>query len=263
MLKKGLLFSLATFLVASVTYVVVYEFTLTRLVKAANGTTPFTATVVENRFLADGTHSYTETGLHAGRSHGSTSVITRRFSEKTNSWFEIRQIRDLPGKRDVYYLSLTNSVSTYPLSETVIASRKSYAFSTCSSEPNPERGKFLGYDVVKVRNEEPDSHIIELWLAPALGCFAMQETLFMTENGGPYVARVKRQATVVVEGEPDRSLFEIPTGVTESKPSEVNEKIRQMTNAKTNCPTCEKQSNEQRDKVYTLSPRKTKLSRFV
>jgi hypothetical protein len=57
-------------------------------------------------------------------------------------------------------------------------------------------------------------------MAPALGCFELQEIWTLGPADGPK-HRLTRQAVYVMEGDPPPTLFEIPATYPERAPSEV------------------------------------------
>ena len=78
------------------------------------------------------------------------------------------------------------------------------------------KSRMLGYEVVRVEEDMPalGSHY-DAWLAPALDCFALRETV--TRHKAYSVA----DTLTIIKGNPSPALFAIPAYYTERSPSEV------------------------------------------
>jgi hypothetical protein len=80
----------------------------------------------------------------------------------------------------------------------------------------------LGHRAVKTLLESPDRRLTT-WMAPDLGCFAVQVLLEYYDPKEP--GKVKGNSLIVTEsliaGPPDAGLFEPPPGLVERKPSDI------------------------------------------
>lgn len=128
-------------------------------------------------------------------------------------------------------LSDTNrSISSVPVMK---ADRQ--AKGTCT--PNNDVSMMNGYQVFHVSYDftRPDGSKdrLEKWISPELGCWALKEVA--THNGQILTTKFAKS---VVSGEPDPSLFDIPSGYTEMAPTDqINEYHREMQDGR-ECRTC-------------------------
>lgn len=172
---------------------------------------PFTATSSEVSFRPDGQPFIAETIVYATRSDGSTVRVRSLMKPNLTTMMVQRSITDLIRGQHVFVDGLTDSITTYPLSiDRIQAERTGF---NCTAPLSAERGKILGFDVIKSVNEVKGPNVvrrIEQWRAPGLRCFLMRERLY----GGPSEAELKLQAskevTSIKQAEPPSELFEIP-----------------------------------------------------
>jgi hypothetical protein len=66
------------------------------------------------------------------------------------------------------------------------------------------------------------------YVAPSLNCMVLKQEDEWKDASGAIVSRTVKEATAVVKGEPPASLFEIPAGYIESKPSEMSMGLAQL-----------------------------------
>jgi len=202
----------------------------------------FTAKKVEKFYDPAGRLLTVEESLQAVRSDGSKLQI-RRISLPNGQVAEQKALLDLSASKEVYTDGLTESVTTSGISaRSAEALRRKPAH--CGRVSNPARATLLGYEVVKVEKELPgppgELRRAELWLAPALDCFPLKDTLFVGRPGGEVAATNFREVISVALGEPDPSLFEVPVHYVERSPSEVLREFqrRYPTLSARVCPTC-------------------------
>jgi hypothetical protein len=140
--------------------------------------------------------------------------------------------------------------------------------SSCDVEPDAPRKTILGYEVrfkqeTVIKNSGTTIRV-EQWLAPKLNCFSLYETQYYSRTGRPELAATIKIVTSISPGEPKRSLFHVPEGYVEMKPSEVFEATRRLYRAdvKSNSdsahghPSTDK-SIEAMDESYSFRQRKT------
>ena len=108
--------------------------------------------------------------MYAVRSDGSTAEVTRRLDPDKRP-VEIRVVVDTGSARRVSIDPMTQSVTTYHLSQVSLSSINGLA--TGCQTATSEHSTRIGYEVVKVQdsNEWPDgtADYSESWQAPALG----------------------------------------------------------------------------------------------
>jgi hypothetical protein len=183
--------------------------------------TPFVASVEVTGFKLDGTVGYIKHYLHAVRADGSWADLERQ-QDPEGHWKESKILCDFAERRRVTVDGLSDSVTTYPLSEGSVASYKGM-MSSCAARSASAPGNILGYDVVKVVKDftlsaQQVSHE-ERWLAPALGCYGLSATSTLGPPLGP-AAKVVVQVVAVAEGSPPSSWFSIPASFVERPPSQ-------------------------------------------
>lgn len=182
---------------------------------------PFTASVHEVRFRADGVAAHEETYIVAFRADGS-NVTDYHHILRNGETTEIRMIADVSSGHRVAVDYATQSTSTYPL-ESRYATLMAEQASACkavgeSGEP------VLGYQVVLVHDGHTYANgmrnVHDRWEAPALNCFALRSVDFATRRPGTQAPHNEAEATNIILGEPDPTLFSIPQNFVERSPSE-------------------------------------------
>jgi hypothetical protein len=202
----------------------VASFTLTRNVRLRGQEPtrkPFTAVMVERQYHGDAAEpTRTEVYLRAFRSDGSQATVKQGLSPHKESK-ETKVILDLSGRQRVTVDQLTESRTTYPLSDSDLSHYRAWPKNECTGKAGLERSTLLGYEVRKVEKDMPDGGThLDLWMAPILDCFELQEDWAVGAPGETRV-RVTRQAVYIIEGEPAATLFDIPPAYVERAPSEV------------------------------------------
>jgi len=90
-------------------------------------------------------------------------------------------------------------------------------------EPAVESGTIMGQQVVAVIQQFADERIT-IWRAPNLGCQEMQNRVEERQPDGSYKLVAETKATSLVSGDPEPSLFELPSTYASLKPSELMRK---------------------------------------
>jgi hypothetical protein len=184
--------------------------------------TAFTATVKVTGLRHDGTVAYTKYYQHGARSDGSWVDLERK-RDPNGHWSEGKILLSLTEKRRITVDGLTDSLTTYPLSEGDISVSRAIA-SSCVVNPATEHGNILGYEVVKVADDPQigSGQLLhhESWQAPALGCFELSRRSTLGSLSGP-PASVVVEVLAVTEGEPPSSWFSLPANFVERSPSQV------------------------------------------
>jgi len=187
-----------------------------RVLGQAPARRPFTAVMVEKHYRADSAEpTFTYVYLRAFRSDGSDVTVRRGYRPPLEGK-EIRWFFDLTGGKTVTVDGYTDSVTTSPMSERDVRFHGSWPKSECTGRTDLPRSTVLGYQAVKVQEQLAGGMVLDLLMAPALDCFALEEHW----NFAPG-AKGTRQALYVVEGEPAPALFGIPATYVERLPSEV------------------------------------------
>jgi hypothetical protein len=178
---------------------------------------PFTATILESRYRADGTKRYEETITYAVRGDGSSVRAVRREVVK-GAAFEIKEIINAARKARIIVDQATESTTSYKLSGQELVPP------SCPIPANAETDTVLGYRVFKVtqkRTAPPDlSGTRETWIAPDLDCFAMKAVSTRIHAAGTAAPRNTRLVTDVRPGEPAPALFNVPAEYAERSPEQ-------------------------------------------
>jgi hypothetical protein len=199
----------------------------------------FTATKVEHKYRPDGSPGRTEEFVEAFRGDGS-SVSVRRAVMENGRLLEQRTVTDLSRGVEVFVDGLTESLSTAQIGdEKAHLLRFKHSRTDCadpsespgtSAPQTNQRSTILGYDVILVQRNLPgpgkgQKSTIESWRAPALDCYPLRETYTWVGSDGRGPKNV-REVTSIIVGEPDASLFQIPSGWTERSPSQTFQEFR-------------------------------------
>lgn len=210
---------------------------------------PFTAKTMETKESGEGQQKSVELRTIAVNSSGTQvdvldSLDGRRFGNFS--------VLDLERKLRVSVDPATQSITTYPQSNRMIETAKRI-LSSCADDPSAEHRSILGQRVFKrVDNKTTGMRTTrsEQWIAPNLNCFALEEKVAVYRNGR-LLGRVVRETVSLVVGEPNPSLFAIPSGFTERPPSAVFKELAQRGTA---CTACE-QTAKILDKAYASHQR--------
>lgn len=193
-------------------------------VRAVGARLAFSIVQITEGFGEDGFQDFTETKITAQKPDGSKSFLvnrTFRNGPSTHDSIEFRDIFDVASRKHSGIDPLTRSLTTRLLADPKIGEM--------TSKPSCEAGvteseELFGYrvykanEVLKLKNDH--SVKIEKWLARELECFPLriEATKFSGETA---VARTITRTLSLNLGNPDSSLFQIPSGYIERSPSQV------------------------------------------
>lgn len=198
--------------------------------------------------VSTGEKVYTYESTYGRRSDGS-SVEVRRIADPEGNTREQRVVIDLTGKRRLTLDGLTQSVTTYALSEAQVAEHRRRP--ACPVEP-AERDQLLGFDVVRIeertRTGKGTGFRVEKWVAPALDCLPLRERVFVSHAGDRFELAWEAEVTSVELVEPPAEWFEIPAGYVERSPSAVLDEFRRR--FPSSCSRCGERTDDILDQVY-------------
>ena len=225
---------------------------LTVHLRSQTGTPAAVTIAVEQRMnrYPSGEFVQIQTSMFVRRSDGST-VELRTVAAPDGESHQQRTITDLARKRISVLDGLTQSLTTYKLTDQHVANRR--LRNTSCLNAGSETRDILGYRVVRVKEKlggpEGEVRKVESWRAPDLDCYPLEETLFMGREGSSLSVVNLRKAVEIRPGEPDAALFSIPAGYTERAPSAVIAEFeRKYGLSRDKCPTCSHM--QQPDQAY-------------
>lgn len=162
-----------------------------------------------------------------------------------------RIVLDIRLRKRVSIDNLTRSLTSYALSDKAVR-ELTRPFRACPDEHNAQRSVLLGYDVVKFVKVLGDARV-ESWLAPALNCLELKYTVFRGVDRGQGMPATIVEAKSVVVGEPDATLFAVPSDYSERSPSQVIAEHDRLYGAdgEPNCRPDRTKSLQTLDKVYS------------
>jgi hypothetical protein len=99
------------------------------------------------------------------------------------------------------------------------------------SDPNAERSRILGYEVVHVKDVSQSrlgKWITDEWQAPALNCFVLRSTVILQKNETGAGSPNEKEVTLLIEGPPAESMFAIPADYTERSPAQIDEEYGRL-----------------------------------
>ena len=208
----------------------------TACLKTDNSRSAFTARTLTIYNNPDGSEVGRESGVEAYRSDGSWASNLHRHLQipgRPAESHEVRYILDLPARRRVTIVPFAESKSTMALPDEwgrPLSTRHDCLSTTehQSIELSPSPGTILGYRVVKKIDTRPIDGALsryEEWVAPGLNCYQLRAVdIDVTDPTAP-VIRTQREVVEIIPGEPDGDLFDIPAGLTERPPEDVEREI--------------------------------------
>lgn len=160
----------------------------------------------------------------ARRGDGSEVQITHTRNEN-GELDELRRIVDLQKNALIVVSPSQQTTTTFPYSPQGSDQVRRDQTSLCRflETRGAERGEILGYPVLKEVIESPPlgtSARIERYMAPDLGCVAMETRHIQVETGGRERLLSAERIISVRLGEPNPSLFVVPGHYTEASPAE-------------------------------------------
>jgi hypothetical protein len=154
----------------------------------------------------------------------------------------MRIIKNLQSQQTINVVPFLKAKTTYSISPKEAA--KIAPVTSCSGSP---AGVMLGHDVVKAMETRPgpqgsgvDRIEFIKWSAPDLDCVPLRMETTVFRNGQPS-EHVAQTYISVVEGEPDKELFDVPADYQEEAPTKVMAEAEEMfpANASLHCnPQC-------------------------
>lgn len=167
--------------------------------------------------------------VYGRRSDGSEVRVTHLRSPE-GELTEYRRIVDM-GKRALIVLSPPRrSRTTFPYSQQAAEQARSDQQSLCR-HPDPgsaESSEMLGYEVFKHVIDLPltaaDARI-ERFVAPELGCIALETRHFQRDAAGRHQLVSSERVLNVRIGEPDAALFAVPDDYVELSPAQYAERV--------------------------------------
>ena len=185
---------------------------------------------VEKHFDQEGKVVNEFRSTKAIRSDGSTVEVNAHglIPEPDGTPRELRMILDLskPARLTVY--PALSAVTTFPLDQREADGERRQQTS-CGGGATAVKSARMGYEVVSQRptRDIPNlpSHFpdVEVWVAPALGCIRLEETM---RRDGKAVS--VRQAENIRLGDPDPSLFEVPADYQELSPMQLGQRFKEL-----------------------------------
>lgn len=206
--KRLILFAAATLAVAVISDIV----TRARIVNAQSNA--FIIRYVEK------SGDWTRDSFYSRRSDGS-SVESRVTTGPDGKQYEQRTVIDTARRARVVIDGMTESITTYPLSQARVESYKKRALNCVPEESSPSESTLLGYRILRRSQTLPAERYqrVETWLAPDVGCVILRSETFGHDGEGHEVLASKEAASIT-RGDPDPTLFVIPNWQ-ERSPSEV------------------------------------------
>ncbi len=203
---------------------------------------PFTAVVVENFYKYPSLQPASQVVTKFATKADGSNVKIREEALSDGTTNEIKGLIDVPSKTGATTEALTHSVTTVHYDDISIA-RYSKKPSACTADSPTESTEILGYTVLKSTHDAPVIAGVQRrtvsWVAPALDCYALKGTMFVSKDGGPLLPVTLTEVTSLAPGEPDPALFAIPSDRTERSPSEVfAERQRIKNEPRADCPKC-------------------------
>ena len=208
----------------------------TARLKAATSRTAFTARTLTIYSNPDGSEVARDSGIEAYKSDGSQAIELQRHLQipgRPAESSEMRTILDLPARRKVISVPFVESKSTMALPDELAQhfSRRHDCLSTTerqSIDLSPTPGTILGYKVVKKTETMPIDGMFmrfEVWVASELDCYQLRSTILDVTDPNAPVTRTQVEVVEIIPGEPDGSMFEIPSGFTERSPEDVEREV--------------------------------------
>jgi hypothetical protein len=167
----------------------------------------------------NGARKHTHTNRYAVRSDGSTAIVDDALLAITGERRVI--VRDYT-KGEAWVTSMVGrTVTTLPLADGAVPP---VHYQRCDEGEASTLGRYeIRRERRVVRDPETDQlfFIVDRWRAPELGCATLR-TMRYDENEKLTHDRV---TTNIVIGEPDATLFQVPTGYVESSPKEAQQRL--------------------------------------
>lgn len=189
-------------------------------------TTPFT---LQREFYSfDEQHPDGWLGLKetvARQSGGATATINEGFGPSGSSWGRIRAVDSPEGVSSLVYDDIGEVVRMPKPPARAVATRKQALTNPPSNCVSPG-GTLVGYDAIHgykvaiVRAPQHGSMRLTVWKAPSLGCALLRSLSENRQPDGSYTRVGETKLVSIVAGDPDPSLFDVPSGYPAVMPSQ-------------------------------------------
>lgn len=208
-----------TFLVASIAAALTISAAITVAQLLSNTAKPVTATRTVEFYDGGASAPWLQmTEILAVRDDGSNVKARRITHPDTGGALYIRKLYDMSRKTLMVINPLAESITTYPLGDTLETNRIKPA-SACVGSP---AGEMLGYPVT-LESKDIDAQgaltRLRTWRSPVLDCLPMKEENRLIKHGVETLTVTT--VTNVRQGQPEAWLFEIPSTYAEKKPTEM------------------------------------------
>ena len=186
---------------------------------------PFTAITVDVFFTGPDSEYLKTVQKYYGRKADGSSLHVVFFDGPDGQQKQRMELLDVAGSRRVIADGLTESITTYGAEDDIRARRQKAT--ECAQNGEPTDTTIHGYNTVKMVQEftTPGGrglHIREVSCSSTRLFRPQGKTYRTLEDGpGPLVLFQASEVTTLVVGEPDQSLFVLPDGYVERKPTDV------------------------------------------
>jgi hypothetical protein len=187
----------------------------------------------------------------AVRSDGSSvELFHRKDPSGSGNVIFIRSILDVPNKQRVVVDPISESLITFPLVDQAVSAFAVRGATQCAGTSS---SPILGYDVAveEARDLTSGEELrVTSWRAASLNCTPLRREIAVLK-AGTEVQRITETVQTITEGEPDKSLFDIPQGYVERQPSDAMAEAarRHPNDPDWRCPNCS-QSQAHKDEAY-------------
>lgn len=155
------------------------------------------------------------------RSDGS-EVEPRSVMAPDGKSYDQRIIINVQDSKRIFVDGITRSLTTMVLPDRDV---EKYRARAC--DPGSEAGTILGHRVTKREISAGVDRMLETWIAPELGCVVLKQVLKQIDAKGVATPLLVKEAFEVSFGEPDPSLFVLPSWP-ERSPSQVAAEFARM-----------------------------------
>ena len=179
----------------------------------------FTATSVDVKFQGNNQISTTQI-VHGRKADGSWAEVIY-LNDPNGQPVQMMNLVDAPRSRQVFADGLTQSTTTYRHDWNWIPD-------LCTTNPGPPGETLHVFRTIRMLDllDMGGTTIkTEIDQAPDLGCYPLLQKVYVSEDGISFRLVQSTEVTAITLGDPDSSMFVLPTGYTERKPTEVIEEF--------------------------------------
>lgn len=163
--------------------------------------------------------------LFAVRSDGSTVRASLGTDVNGNDVVATRTIRDLAAGKRAFVAEAARLITTFFSPSAVLTAKARNHGPNCMPQgatfTQNGVGKYLGYNVVKIREKAAVDTDLEHWAAPDLDCDYIYSKWSFKNSDGSVRQTVEQAAVSIVPGEPPAELFAEKPDLVEKSPSEL------------------------------------------